>query len=181
MIRPLLVIVALVSGIAAYSVKDHPGLEPAPAQEVKRFHSSPNAWSSDEVVAAQQGGDWYGEVRLDRSGDGHYYSAANIGGARVDFMVDTGASVVALTAADARAAGLTWDPSEVSVVGRGASGDVHGVIRRIPQIDVGGIVAHNVDAIVIPHGLDVSLLGQSYLGHVRSVEIRGGQMILSNM
>lgn len=58
---------------------------------------------------------------------------------------------------------------------------MHGIIRRIPQIDVGGIVAHNVEAIVIPRGLDVSLLGQSYLGHVRSVEIRGGQMILSNM
>ena len=88
---------------------------------------------------------------------------------------------MALTGEDARAAGLDWGQHEVAVVGRGASGDVHGVIRRIPEIDVGGITARNVEAIIIPEGLDVSLLGQSYLAHVRSVEIRGGQMVLSNM
>ena len=181
MIRPLLLVVAGISAAAVYAVGDHPGLEKPAEGEFKRFHSAPNPWSSDEVLAAQDNGDWYGEVRLERAGDGHYYSTATIGGADVNVIVDTGASVVALTAADAQAAGFSWEQHEVAVVGRGASGDVHGVIRRIPQITVGGITARNVEAIIIPQGLDTSLLGQSYLAHVRSVEIRGGQMVLSNM
>ena len=181
MIRPLILIVVAVAGTAAFVVRDHPGIEAPAEPEVKRFHSAPNPWSSDEVLAAQDNGEWYGEVRLERAGNGHYYSTATIGGADVHVIVDTGASVVALTAADARAAGFSWEPHEVAVVGRGASGDVHGVIRTIPQVTVGGITARNVEAIIIPQGLDTSLLGQSYLAHVRSVEIRGGQMVLSNM
>ena len=181
MIRPLLFIVAAISGLAAFAVRDHPGVAAGETGEVKRFNSSPNPWSSDAVIEAQQGGEWYGEVRLERAGDGHYYSSASVGAAKFNVIVDTGASVVALTGEDARAAGLSWEQHEVAVVGRGASGDVHGVIRRIPEIDVGGITARNVEAIIIPEGLDVSLLGQSYLAHVRSVEIRGGQMVLSNM
>jgi len=104
-----------------------------------------------------------------------------MGDTKIKVVVDTGASMVALTGDDARKAGMSWDASEVTVVGRGASGDVHGVVRRISWLDVGGIVATDVDAVIVPSGLDITLLGQSYLSHVRRVEINGGKMVLSNM
>ena len=153
----------------------------AEAAPVKEYSSSPNSWSKDEVLEARDGGNWRGTVRLERARDGHYYSFARMGGTKVKVMVDTGASIVALTGEDARRAGLSWNESEVRVIGRGASGDVEGVVRRIPRLDVGGIVARNVEAVIVPEGLDVTLLGQSYLAHVRKVEIKGGTMILSNM
>ena len=147
----------------------------------KTYHSAPNPWSNDEVLAARSEGNWRGSVRLDRGPGGHYYSYAHIGDAKIKVVVDTGATMVALTGDDARKAGLSWDASEVKVVGRGASGDVHGVERRIRRLDVGGIVATDVDAVIVPSGLDITLLGQSYLSHVRRVEINGGKMLLSNM
>ena len=65
-----------------------------------------------------------GETVLPRAADGHFYADVTINGASVNFLVDTGASMVALTGADARASGLHWDDAEVRDVARGASGPV---------------------------------------------------------
>ena len=119
-----------------------------------------------------------GTTELARAGDGHFYADATVAGMPVRLMVDTGASVVALTADDAAAAGLHWDEADISVIGRGASGDVYGVPATLSEIDVGGIVERGVPAVIIPEGLDVSLLGQSYLSRVGSVEISNDRLIL---
>lgn len=124
--------------------------------------------------------DWYaGTHTLSREYDGHFYAQANVNGRSMRMMVDTGASVIALTGSDARAAGLNWSEDEVRAIGRGASGDVYGVVRTLDAVDIGGFTKRNVRAIVVPRGLDVSLLGQSYLGQISSVEIQGNQMRLS--
>ena len=163
--------------VARAPVDTAPAKVEAPARQ---FYSSPNAWSNDDVLSARQSGTWRGEVRLARESDGHFYANATMGAATVRVVVDTGASVVALTGADARAIGLTWDNSEIRPIGRGASGAVHGVVRRVPRIDVGGIIATDVEAMVVPEGLDITLLGQNFLARVTKVEIAGGQMVLSN-
>ncbi|RYE78198.1 MAG: TIGR02281 family clan AA aspartic protease, partial [Hyphomicrobiales bacterium] len=105
----------------------------------ERSPSRPNPWSKRYASAPVSNGGT-GEVRLARAGDGHFHSHAAIGSATVRVVIDTGASVIALTGADARAIGLTWDASEIRPVGRGASGPVNGVVRRLPRVDVGGIV-----------------------------------------
>ncbi|MEO0463090.1 MAG: TIGR02281 family clan AA aspartic protease [Pseudomonadota bacterium] len=129
---------------------------------------------SKPANAAWNGGDH----ALTRRADGHFYAPTTVNGMRVQMLVDTGASVVALTGADARAAGVFWDESDVMPVGRGASGDVYGVPVRLREIAIGGMTQRNVEAIVVPQGLDVSLLGQSYLSRLRSVEINGDTMQL---
>lgn len=146
--------------------------------------SSGEAWVPKQSVAANSVGaadsDWYsGSHTLSREYDGHFYAQANVNGRSVRMMVDTGASVIALTGSDARAAGLSWNQGEVRPIGRGASGDVYGVVRTLDVVDIGGFTKRNVRAIVVPQGLDVSLLGQSYLGQIASVEIQGDQMRLS--
>ena len=146
--------------------------------------SSGEAWVPKQAVAANTAqsanSDWYsGSHTLSRDYDGHFYASANVNGRTIRMMVDTGASVIALTGSDARAAGLYWDQSEVQPIGRGASGDVYGVVRSLDVVDIGGFTRRNVRAIVVPEGLDVSLLGQSYLGQIASVEIQGDQMRLS--
>lgn len=115
---------------------------------------------------------------LDRQTDGHFYASAIIDGAPVRMVVDTGASVVALTAADASAAGLDWNDADVAVIGQGASGEVYGVPARLEEVEIGGIVRRNVDAVIIPEGLGISLLGQSWLKQLDGVEISGDRMIL---
>lgn len=124
--------------------------------------------------------DWYaGNHTLNRGFDGHFYAETNVNGANLRMLVDTGASVIALTGSDARAAGLYWDASEVRPIARGASGTVYGVARQLDQVDVGGFTRRNVRAMIVPEGLDISLLGQSYLGQIDSVQIEGNQMVLS--
>ena len=120
-----------------------------------------------------------GSVILPRQSDGHYYADADVDGGSVRFMVDTGASSIALTGSDAEALGLSWTEDELRPVGRGASGMVIGKPVRLGSVSVGGFTARNVDAVILPRGLDVSLLGQSFLSKVRSVNIQNGNMILS--
>jgi len=115
---------------------------------------------------------------LTRHRDGHFYTEGSIDGARVRFLVDTGASIVALTGADAEALGLTWDESSLQPIGRGASGVVNGIPLRLDKVEIEGIEARNVDAAIIPEGLDVSLLGQSFLSKVNTVQISGDEMRL---
>ena len=136
-----------------------------------------------QSVAAngQASSDWYaGDHTLERRGDGHFYATANVDGASIKMMVDTGASVIALTGDDARSIGLHWDDSDVRAIGRGASGNVYGVPTRLSEVEIGGMTRSNVSAVIVPNGLDVSLLGQSYLSQIGAVEINGDTMVMSN-
>lgn len=119
-----------------------------------------------------------GETVLDRAGDGHFYSDIRVNGALVHALVDTGASTVALTGADARAAGLDWREEDLVPVARGASGVVYGVPVKLEAVELGGIEVEGVMAAVVPEGLDVSLLGQSVLSHLSGVRIEGDRMVL---
>ncbi|MEL6487546.1 MAG: TIGR02281 family clan AA aspartic protease [Pseudomonadota bacterium] len=133
-----------------------------------------------DAVSNQADASWYeGDHSLSRRGDGHFYALANVNGASVSMLVDTGASVVALTGADAQAAGLLWNESDIQPVARGASGTVYGVPTRLREVRVGSMTQTNVAAVIVPNGLDVSLLGQSYLGRLGTVEISGDTMELS--
>ena len=137
--------------------------------------------STNPASNGQANSDWFaGDHTLTRRGDGHFYATSTIDGASVKMMVDTGASVIALTGDDARAIGLHWDDNEVRAIGRGASGDVYGVPTSLSEVEIGGMVRNDVSAVIIPNGLDVSLLGQSYLSKIGNVEINGDTMVLSS-
>jgi len=147
------------------------------ADEVESAKSSVNAGSSTFAASTQSS--WAsGDHTLDRQSDGHFYASASVDGATIRMMVDTGASVIALTGADADAAGLRWDAAEIRIIGQGASGEVYGVPARLREVEIGGIVRRNVNAVIIPEGLGVSLLGQSWLAQVDGVEITDNQMVL---
>lgn len=123
---------------------------------------------------------WANEVQLQREYDGHFYADVAVDGISTRMMVDTGASVIALTGEDAMALGLYWDESEIAPVAEGASGVVYGVHTQLRHVAVGGFEARNVRAMIVPEGLGVSLLGQSFLSTVNSVEIADDRMVLEN-
>lgn len=119
-----------------------------------------------------------GDAVLGRSPDGHFYADVSIDSQDVRMLVDTGASVIALTGSDAEALGLEWSDDELLPIGRGASGDVIGKPVWLDRVRLGDFEAAHVQAIIVPQGLDVSLLGQSFLGRVGKVEIEDGRMVL---
>jgi aspartyl protease family protein len=117
------------------------------------------------------------KITLSRSHDGHFYADLDVNYGKVRFLVDTGASMVALTGADAQKLGLTWNDVELETVARGASGDVRGKMVVLDKMQIGNFQANNVRAAIIPEGLDVSLLGQSFLARVSSVNIQNDKMV----
>ena len=122
--------------------------------------------------------EWYaGGHSLQRQSDGHFYANGTVHGTSTQFLVDTGASVIALTGADARAAGLNWSDADIMPIGSGASGTVYGVATMIDEVEIGGLAQRNVRAVIIPEGLEISLLGQSFLSEIKSVEITGDRMV----
>ena len=121
--------------------------------------------------------DGMGVIRLPRQDDGHFYVEMLVNGMPVRFLVDTGASMVALTVADARSAAVPVDPAQFHVVGRGASGDVRGQNVALGQFGMAGKMVTNVDAVVIDGG-EQSLLGQNFLSRFEEVRIHGDEMVI---
>ena len=119
-----------------------------------------------------------GETVLTRSPDGHFYADVSVQGVSARMLVDTGASIVALTAEDADALGVAWSETDIRPVARGASGTVYGVATTLEDVRVGEIEARRVDAVVVPDGLGISLLGQSFLSQAGRVEMDHDRMTL---
>jgi aspartyl protease family protein len=117
------------------------------------------------------------DTEIERSASGHFYTHAKVNGELVRFIVDTGADVVALTRDDAERVGLAVDPSSFEIIGEGASGPVRGARVRIDSIEVDGKLVNDVDGIVLADS-SLSLLGQSYLSRINTVQMSGDYMVL---
>lgn len=110
---------------------------------------------------------------------GHYIVHPSIDNYRVKMMVDTGASVVALTDSDARALGVRPDRSAYNYALGTANGVVRGARIRLREVRLGDILVRDVDAVVLPAGaLGMSLLGTSFLRKLSGYEVQGGRMVL---
>lgn len=117
------------------------------------------------------------EVELSRSSDGHFYAVGMVEQQPVRFLVDTGASSVALTASDARKLGIEIDPADYEMIGKGASGIVRGTFVDVKSITVGEIEQRDAKVAVI-EGSSVSLLGQPFLEQLDEIVIRKDRMYL---
>ncbi len=139
------------------------------------------AWPSDEPTSGAAGSIPSGERKdtvLEREANGHFYTHAKVNdGELVHFIVDTGASVVALTVDDARRLGIPIDPDQFTIVGEGAGGPVRGVDLMLKSVEVDGKRVENVRAVVL-EGSNLSLLGQAYLSRMGEVEMSGDYMVL---
>lgn len=101
-----------------------------------------------------------------KAADGHYWAEAAIDGHAVRVMVDTGASVVVLTPADADRLGLRLETSDFSGKVITASGPVAAAPVTLQTVSVAGARVEQVEALVVAEGLPHSLLGMSYLGRL---------------
>jgi len=117
------------------------------------------------------------ETRLARAPSGHFHAHALVNGASVEFIVDTGATTIALTMADARRIGIPFDRANFQIVGTGAGGPVRGQEVTIGTVSVDGKEVQSLRGVVL-EGLETSLLGQAYLSQIGSVEMSGDEMIL---
>lgn len=113
-----------------------------------------------------------------KAGDrGHFMAQATINGGSVNMMVDTGASLIALPAADAIRLGINYKKGQLSS-SRTAGGIVPTYIIKLDTVRIGDVELNQVDASVIEGGLDVPLLGMSFLNRME-MRREGDQMTLT--
>ncbi|MEM7767339.1 MAG: TIGR02281 family clan AA aspartic protease [Pseudomonadota bacterium] len=115
---------------------------------------------------------------LRKENDGHFWATANVDGTSIRFMVDTGASTVALTFRDAQRMGLAPESLDYRWAIRTAGGEVKGASVLIPTIRIGQVEVENVEGMVLRDGLSQSLLGMTFLGELHSYEFRQHNLIL---
>ena len=119
-----------------------------------------------------------GRVEIAASG-GHFFLSARINGRPINTMVDTGATLVALCASDAKAAGLIVLPGDYRESVVTANGRTTAARIRLQDVEIDGIRLANVDALVLgDEVLSVNLLGMSFLGRLQSFSIRDGRLTL---
>lgn len=120
---------------------------------------------------------------VSKAADGHFWAEAQVDGAgpapsRVKFLVDTGATIVALTEPDARRLGLETGTLDYAVEVRTAAGDTRAARVRLKSVSVAGARVDDVEAVVVRDGLTDSLLGMSYLGRLSRFEATQSALIL---
>jgi aspartyl protease family protein len=110
---------------------------------------------------------------------GHFRVEGRVDGRRLDFMVDTGASVIALTARDAARLGVRPLRSDYTANVSTANGTIKAAPTTLNAVEVDGLTVRDVQALVLPdEALSENLLGLSFLSRLRRFEYAGGKLLL---
>jgi aspartyl protease family protein len=119
-------------------------------------------------------------VEIGRGHAGDFAITAQINGARVAMVLDTGASSVVLTRDDAKAAGLPLEVLNYTVNIDTANGRARAAPVTLDRIAIGGLVERSVEALVAQPGqLKMSLLGMSFLNRLQSWQVSGDRLVLT--
>jgi aspartyl protease family protein len=118
-------------------------------------------------------------VSLPADSRGHFQADARVDGRDIGFMVDTGATVIALTEKDAARIGIRPFAGDYTVNVTTANGPAKAARAKIGSIDIGGVVVRDVDALVMPDKeLGTNLLGMTFLSRLKRFEYSGGKLVL---
>lgn len=117
-------------------------------------------------------------LSIAKASDGHYWAEGLVNGSHIRFLVDTGATAVALTPADAERLGFNLASLRYTYRVTTAAGETRAAAVKLAEVNVAGARLENVDALVIEKGLDASLLGMSYLGRLASFQATRQALIL---
>jgi aspartyl protease family protein len=116
-------------------------------------------------------------VRADRRG--HFLVDARVDGRRMDFLVDTGATVIAIPEREAARLGIHPARRDYTAQIRTANGIIHGAPTRLGMVEVGGLTVRDVEAVIMRDGaLGQNLLGMSFLSRLRRFEFANGRLVL---
>lgn len=117
------------------------------------------------------------EFRIPRGNNGHFYTTGRINNSSTNFIVDTGASVIAISEEEAKRLGINYISGDRLEVSTASSIDL-GYSVNLVSVTVGSITVYNVDAIVLPgKHPEIVLLGNSFLNKV-NMQVDSGVLVL---
>lgn len=146
--------------------------------EIKEFGNRISA----TIIPGYAQGNRDGSVSFYAGSDNHYTINALINNIeQIQFLLDTGASMISLTAEDAVKIGIDINSLNYNFPLSTANGISYGARININLVQVGPIIIDNVEAVVNkPGASDISLLGMSFLGRLRQFDIKGNKLTLMN-
>ncbi|RJY08066.1 retropepsin-like aspartic protease family protein [Aurantiacibacter aquimixticola] len=119
------------------------------------------------------------ETRIPRHVDGHYWLEAEINGHRAAFLVDTGATLTAVSQSTADAAGLKERDGGLPIRLNTANGTVAAYMTNIDEMRFGNVAARGLDAVIAPGLGETNVIGMNLLNRLASVRIEQGELILT--
>jgi aspartyl protease family protein len=110
---------------------------------------------------------------------GHFRIDGRVDARPMDFIVDTGATMVALTARDAETLGIHPAPSDYTIGVSTANGNARAAPVTLSRVEIGSITIRDVSAMVMPDGaLSQNLLGMTFLSRLHRYEYSNGRLVL---
>ena len=118
------------------------------------------------------------EVRIPMGRDGHFWAEVEVNGTRRRMLVDSGATVTALSPATASAAGVEADATLVPLIMRTANGTVRANAGTVEKLTIGDIEARNLKVVISPGLGDTDVLGMNFLSELAAWRVEGQILIL---
>lgn len=173
--RNILIIAAVLTGLGVLLARMADNLQPS-MQAAASPRNNALAKIQPEPQPASAGRRSHAIARDAR---GHFQTDGRVDGRRVGFMVDTGASVIALNESSAAQLGIRPSRADYTANVSTANGTIKAARTRLASVDVGGLEVRDVEAMVLPDtALSENLLGLSYLSRLRRFEYSGGKLVL---
>lgn len=119
------------------------------------------------------------EVRIQMATDGHFWARATINGVPRRMLIDSGATVTAISSDSARAAGLDVHRPALPMILRTANGTISAKTGSVSDLRLGDIVAHDLAVVVSPAFGDTDVLGMNFLSLLKSWRVEGRTLILT--
>lgn len=150
------------------------------APELQRLADMPQASKAAAPAATPKPAVLLGRAEIVADSRGHFVFTGRVNGRPLAMLADTGATLVALRASDARAAGLIVLPGDYTAKVSTAGGVAEAARVHLQEIEVGDIRVTDVDALVLSDSqLATNLLGMSFLGRLKAFAIENGRLVLS--
>lgn len=167
--RNIMIFAAIMIGLGTFMAEMADRMSSASATAAPRQMSA-------LATTAQAG---HRSLSIPRDARGHFQTEGRIEGQRIGFMIDTGASVVALNERSAARFGLRPARGDYNATVSTANGTIKAARTRLAMLEIGGLVVRDVDAMVLPdEALSENLLGLSFLSKLKRFEYADGQMVL---
>lgn len=118
------------------------------------------------------------EVRITMSADGHFWATARIGGVSRRMLIDSGATVTALSTSTAAAAGLKPVKPLFPLLIQTANGTISAETGTVGELKLGNVVARDLPVVIASAFGDTDVLGMNFLSRLKSWRVEGRTLVL---
>lgn len=133
-----------------------------------------------QTKSATSGANGRKEVRIRVDGSGHFRSAFEINGRKIEGMIDTGSTYVAMNQSTARSLGIKLAPTDFIHKALTANGNTNAALATLKRVEIGSISIRDVEAFILDDkALSSTLIGMSFMSELSSFRFENSELILT--